>query len=190
MCLQKRTKGWWPMYAKDENDELMLQGKVGWQQVQWFKRRITNVSYLNKNHHQEFVKTTLRSCCNLSQHHGTNLWKHYGSMMATSCQHHDRIMVTTWQVEAELILLTGEEAEKQPAGLGREDPNALEKPTWDKLYVLHDRCPIENERCPCPFTKQGQKLVSSDALAVEVLHSRQFQSFCHLLTDIWILFHL
>ena len=31
--------------------------------------------------------------------------------------------------------------------------------------------------------KQGQKLVSSDALAVEVLHSRQFQSFCHLLTD-------
>ena len=33
------------------------------------------------------------------------------------------------QVEAELILLTGEEAEKQPAGLGREDPNALEKPT-------------------------------------------------------------
>ena len=33
------------------------------------------------------------------------------------------------QVEAELILMTGEEAEKQPAGLGREDPNALEKPT-------------------------------------------------------------
>ena len=32
--------------------------------------------------------------------------------------------------------------------------------------------------------KQGQKLVSSDALAVEVLHSRQFHSFCHLLTDI------
>ena len=29
MLLQKRTKGWWPMYAKDENDELMLQGKVG-----------------------------------------------------------------------------------------------------------------------------------------------------------------
>ena len=22
---QKRTKGWWPFYAKDENDELMLQ---------------------------------------------------------------------------------------------------------------------------------------------------------------------
>ena len=22
---QKRTKGWWPMYAKDENDELILQ---------------------------------------------------------------------------------------------------------------------------------------------------------------------
>ena len=24
---QKRTKGWWPMYAKDENDELILQGQ-------------------------------------------------------------------------------------------------------------------------------------------------------------------
>ena len=30
---QKRTKGWWPMYAKDENDELMLQGKVGLEMV-------------------------------------------------------------------------------------------------------------------------------------------------------------
>ena len=56
---QKRTKGWWPMYAKDENDELILQGKV----------------------------------------------------------------------EAELILMTNDEAEKSPAGLGREEPNALEKPT-------------------------------------------------------------
>ena len=27
------------------------------------------------------------------------------------------------KVEAELILMTGEEAEKNPAGLGREDPN-------------------------------------------------------------------
>ena len=56
---QKRTKGWWPMYAKDENDELMLQGKV----------------------------------------------------------------------EAELFLVTSDEAEKTPAGLGREEPSALEKPT-------------------------------------------------------------
>ena len=56
---QKRTKGWWPMYAKDENDELILQGKV----------------------------------------------------------------------EAELMLMTSDEAEKSPAGLGREEPNALEKPT-------------------------------------------------------------
>ena len=32
------------------------------------------------------------------------------------------------KVEAELILLTSEEAEKNPAGLGREDPNGLEKP--------------------------------------------------------------
>ena len=39
------------------------------------------------------------------------------------------ILLMVNQVEAELILMTGEEAEKQPAGLGREDPNALEKPT-------------------------------------------------------------
>jgi hypothetical protein len=32
-------------------------------------------------------------------------------------------------VEAELFLMTAEEAEKAPAGLGREDPNGLEKPT-------------------------------------------------------------
>jgi hypothetical protein len=40
-------------------------------------------------------------------------------------------IIDTFQgkVEAELILLTAEEAEKSPAGLGRDDPNGLEKPT-------------------------------------------------------------
>ena len=33
------------------------------------------------------------------------------------------------KVEAELILMSTEEAEKSPAGLGREEPSALEKPT-------------------------------------------------------------
>ena len=33
------------------------------------------------------------------------------------------------KVEAEMILMTNDEAEKSPAGLGRDDPNALEKPT-------------------------------------------------------------
>ncbi len=33
------------------------------------------------------------------------------------------------KVEAEMILLSVEEAEKSPAGLGRDDPNALAKPT-------------------------------------------------------------
>ena len=33
------------------------------------------------------------------------------------------------KVEAELILMSSEEAEKSPAGLGREEPSALEKPT-------------------------------------------------------------
>lgn len=34
----------------------------------------------------------------------------------------------TGKVEAELQLLTSEEAEKVPAGLGRNEPDALEKP--------------------------------------------------------------
>ena len=32
------------------------------------------------------------------------------------------------KVEAELILMTSEEAEKNPAGHGREEPDPLEKP--------------------------------------------------------------
>ena len=71
---QKRTKGWWPMYAKDENDELILQ-----------------------------------VYCSLS-------------ILTT-----DSLM--QGKVEAELILMSSEEAEKSPAGLGREEPSALEKPT-------------------------------------------------------------
>ena len=38
-------------------------------------------------------------------------------------------LILQGKVEAELILMTNEEAEKSPAGLGREEPNALEKPT-------------------------------------------------------------
>ena len=71
---QKRTKGWWPMYAKDENDELILQ---------------VNYSLFTLTTH-----TLLQG-----------------------------------KVEAELILMSSEEAEKSPAGLGREEPSALEKPT-------------------------------------------------------------
>ena len=74
---QKRTKGWWPFSAKNENNEPMLQART------------------------------------------FNIYK-YGELM-TSCS-------LQGKVEAELILLTAEEAEKNPAGLGREDPNGLEKP--------------------------------------------------------------
>ena len=72
---QKRTKGWWPMYAQDENDELILQGEI----------------LLTAPH------SLLLSC--------------------------------PGKVEAELILMSTDEAEKTPAGHGREEPNALEKPT-------------------------------------------------------------
>ena len=40
------------------------------------------------------------------------------------------------KVEAELILMTGEEAEKNPAGLGREDPNGQKLDADD--YHDHD----------------------------------------------------
>ena len=75
---QKRTKGWWPFYAKNEGDELMLQVEY---------RNI----YLSK------------------------LFPYLLSIQG--------------KVEAELILMTAEEADKNPAGAGREDPNGLDKPT-------------------------------------------------------------
>ena len=74
---QKRTKGWWPMYAKDENDELILQGR-----------------------YQIDINITMTST-----------------------------RYPPGKVEAELILMGTDEAEKSPAGHGREEPNALEKPT-------------------------------------------------------------
>lgn len=40
------------------------------------------------------------------------------------------------KVEAELHLLTGEEAEKNPVGDGRNEPEPLEKPK----YESHKRC--------------------------------------------------
>ena len=75
---QKRTKGWWPFYAKDESDELMLQ-----------------VEYMNI--------------------YLSKLFPYLLSIQG--------------KVEAELILMTAEEADKNPAGAGREDPNGLDKPT-------------------------------------------------------------
>ena len=62
------------MYAKDENDELILQVKQ----------------------YKEYT------------------WNKY---------------VLQGKVEAELILMSSEEAEKSPAGLGRQEPSALEAPT-------------------------------------------------------------
>ena len=48
------------------------------------------------------------------------------------CKHFTKFMnindIFQGKVEAELILMTGEEAEKSPAGLGRDEPDPLEKP--------------------------------------------------------------
>ena len=73
---QKRTKGWWPFSAKNDNNEQMLQ-----------------VLFLT------VAAGGLEADLNVQG-----------------------------KVEAELILLTAEEAEKNPAGAGRDDPNGLDKP--------------------------------------------------------------
>jgi len=73
---QKRTKGWWPLYIKQDNEGLLLQGKV----------------------------------------------------------------------EAEFMLLASEEAEKSPAGQGREDPDALEKPVRPDSSFMWFLNPIKSIR--------------------------------------------
>uniref|UniRef100_A0A8C9VK76 Otoferlin n=1 Tax=Scleropages formosus TaxID=113540 RepID=A0A8C9VK76_SCLFO len=70
---QKRVKGWWPFVARDENEEMVLTGKV----------------------------------------------------------------------EAELHLMTAEEAEKNPVGLGRNEPDPLEKPNRPDTTFLWFLSPLK-----------------------------------------------
>ena len=58
--LQKRTKGWWPMYAKDENDELMLQGKVKLMKGKNRKFETTIHCVASRNQVCSVQKTTLK----------------------------------------------------------------------------------------------------------------------------------
>ena len=81
---QKRCKGWWPLYIKNEDSdglELQVRGEA-------------NAPVLRYS-------------------------PSWGSIL----------YFVQGKVEAELILFTAEEAEKSPAGLGRDDPNGLAKPT-------------------------------------------------------------
>uniref|UniRef100_A0A286XVZ7 Otoferlin n=1 Tax=Cavia porcellus TaxID=10141 RepID=A0A286XVZ7_CAVPO len=73
---QKRVKGWWPLLARNENDEFELTGKV----------------------------------------------------------------------EAELHLLTAEEAEKNPVGLARNEPDPLEKPNRPYMCFIWFLNPLESAR--------------------------------------------
>ncbi|VTJ53406.1 Hypothetical predicted protein [Marmota monax] len=73
---QKRVKGWWPLLARNENDEFELTGKV----------------------------------------------------------------------EAELHLLTAEEAEKNPVGLARNEPDPLEKPNWPDTSFIWFLNPLKSAR--------------------------------------------
>ena len=49
------------------------------------------------------------------------------------------------KVEAELILMTAEEAEEQPAGKGRDEPDALPEPKYARgpliLHFVNSSCP-------------------------------------------------
>lgn len=45
-------------------------------------------------------------------------------------------MELTGKVEAEIHLLTKEEAEKNPVGLGRNEPDALEKPKYFIIFII------------------------------------------------------
>uniref|UniRef100_A0A8C9S2Z7 Otoferlin n=1 Tax=Scleropages formosus TaxID=113540 RepID=A0A8C9S2Z7_SCLFO len=73
---QKRVKGWWPFVARDENEEMVLTGKV----------------------------------------------------------------------EAELHLMTAEEAEKNPVGLGRNEPDPLEKPNRPDMSFVWFMNPLKSIR--------------------------------------------
>lgn len=83
---QKRVKGWWPLLARNENDEFEL--TVGTASC-WRGCRLGQVARPGS---------------------GTFLLSLQG------------------KVEAELHLLTAEEAEKNPVGLARNEPDPLEKP--------------------------------------------------------------
>lgn len=48
----------------------------------------------------------------------------------------------TGKVEAEIHLLTKEEAEQNPAGYGRSEPDALEKPKYVFYFTLYHSSPI------------------------------------------------
>lgn len=88
---QKRVKGWWPLLARNENDEFEL--TVG----------TTPPSAAGR---AEPVLRARRLAQALGQ-------------LPSSLQ---------GKVEAELHLLTAEEAEKNPVGLARNEPDPLEKP--------------------------------------------------------------
>lgn len=69
----------------------------------------------------------------------------------------------TGKVEAEIHLLTKEEAEKTPAGFGRNEPDALEKPKYDKRFNF-----LQIE--PKIFTQTFHVLFAFDYSTVDRMH--------------------
>lgn len=88
---QKRVKGWWPLLARNENDEFEL--TVGTTTARAVGRAEPGLRAW-------YLARALGPCCSSLQ----------------------------GKVEAELHLLTAEEAEKNPVGLARNEPDPLEKP--------------------------------------------------------------
>lgn len=90
---QKRVKGWWPLLARNENDEFEL--TVGTAAA----ARVPGWAGLG--------------------------WAGSGGGAQALGQFSPSLQ---GKVEAELHLLTAEEAEKNPVGLARNEPDPLEKP--------------------------------------------------------------
>ncbi|KAK1333225.1 hypothetical protein QTO34_006765, partial [Cnephaeus nilssonii] len=105
---QKRVKGWWPLLARNENDEFEL--TVG--------------------------TTPAGAGAGLSRCGGPALGQALGQLRSS----------LQGKVEAELHLLTAEEAEKNPVGLARNEPDPLEKPNRPDTSFIWFLNPLKSAR--------------------------------------------
>eukprot|EP00075_Anas_platyrhynchos_P022021 XP_027311274.1 otoferlin isoform X3 [Anas platyrhynchos] len=111
---QKRVKGWWPFVARDENDELEVTVRMGREKGVVFCR---GDGALCRTPPKASSAPSGPLCSYVSRGAG-----------GEHCLGLSRSLSVQGKVEAELHLLTAEEAEKSPAGLARNEPDPLEKP--------------------------------------------------------------
>lgn len=112
---QKRVKGWWPFVARDENDELEITVRTGQRE---------GVCTLGT----ALFAGTLHPPCACLPSLGPLCPHALGGEVGSAAEVSAQLCSPQGKVEAELHLLTAEEAEKSPAGLARNEPDPLEKP--------------------------------------------------------------